>query len=330
MKLSFVIPCYRSENTVVHVLEEIKEKMTERPDYAYEVITVNDNSPDHVLEVLRDYAASHDFLKVIDLTRNFGQHAAMMAGLSQTSGDQIVFLDDDFQCPVDRLWDLLEPLRQGYDVAYAQYAFDDRKESFFRVLGSRLNDAMMCSLLDKPKNLRVTNFIALKSFIAEEILQYKNPYPYIDGLLLRSTQNIAVVPMEDRERLNGSSTYTIFKLFALFFSGFTAFSIKPLRIATIVGTGTSVLGFLWGIIIIIRKLLYPLEIDAGYSSIMAVILFIGGMIMIMLGICGEYIGRIYISLNSSPQYVIRSTYHREAHGGSGTKDRDRGKEEKES
>ncbi len=330
MKLSFVIPCYRSENTVVHVLEEIKEKMTERPDYAYEVITVNDNSPDHVLEVLRDYAASHDFLKVIDLTRNFGQHAAMMAGLSQTSGDQIVFLDDDFQCPVDRLWDLLEPLRQGYDVAYAQYAFDDRKESFFRVLGSRLNDAMMCSLLDKPKNLRVTNFIALKSFIAEEILQYKNPYPYIDGLLLRSTQNIAVVPMEDRERLNGSSTYTIFKLFALFFSGFTAFSIKPLRIATIVGTGTSVLGFLWGIIIIIRKLLYPLEIDAGYSSIMAVILFIGGMIMIMLGICGEYIGRIYISLNSSPQYVIRSTYHREAHGGSGTTDRDRGKEEKES
>ena len=330
MKLSFVIPCYRSENTVVHVLEEIKEKMTERPDYAYEVITVNDNSPDHVLEVLPDYAASHDFLKVIDLTRNFGQHAAMMAGLSQTSGDQIVFLDDDFQCPVDRLWDLLEPLRQGYDVAYAQYAFDDRKESFFRVLGSRLNDAMMCSLLDKPKNLRVTNFIALKSFIAEEILQYKNPYPYIDGLLLRSTQNIAVVPMEDRERLNGSSTYTIFKLFALFFSGFTAFSIKPLRIATIVGTGTSVLGFLWGIIIIIRKLLYPLEIDAGYSSIMAVILFIGGMIMIMLGICGEYIGRIYISLNSSPQYVIRSTYHREAHGGSGTTDRDRGKEEKES
>lgn len=320
MKLSFVIPCYRSENTVVHVLEEIKEKMTERPEYTFEVITVNDNSPDHVLDVLREYASAHDFLKVVDLTRNFGQHAAMMAGLSQTSGDRVVFLDDDFQCPVDRLWDLLEPLSQGYDVAYAQYAFDDRKESFFRVLGSRLNDAMMCSLLDKPKNLRVTNFIALKAFIAEEILQYKNPYPYIDGLLLRSTQNIAVVPMEDRERLSGSSTYTIFKLFALFFSGFTAFSIKPLRIATIVGTGTSVLGFLWGIFIIVRKLLHPLEIDAGYSSIMAGMLFIGGMIMIMLGICGEYIGRIYISLNSSPQYVIRSTYQKKNASFSETED----------
>lgn len=309
MKLSFVIPCYRSEHTIIPVLQEIEEKMKERPEYVYEVITVNDNSPDHVLQTLHQYAEAHASLKVIDLTRNFGQHAAMMAGLSFACGDQIVFLDDDFQCPVDRLWDLLAPLEQGYDVSCAHYEFDERKESFFRVLGSRINDAMMRSLLNKPKDLRVTNFIALKSFIADEILQYKNPYPYIDGLLLRSTQRIAAVPMADRERLSGSSTYTIWKLFSLFFSGFTAFSIKPLRIATVTGVGCSVCGFLWGIFIIAKKILYPLEIDAGYSSIMAVILFIGGMIMIMLGICGEYIGRIYISLNSSPQYVIRSASH---------------------
>lgn len=320
MKLSFVIPCYRSENTVLHVLEEIKGKMAEKPEYTYEVITVNDNSPDNVLQVLWQYAKTHSFLKVVDLTRNFGQHAAMMAGLSYASGEQIIFLDDDFQCPVDRLWDLLEPLHHGYDVAYAQYDFDERNESFFRVLGSRINDAMMCSLLNKPKDLRVTNFIALQSFIAKEILQYKNPYPYIDGLLLRSTQRIAVVPMSDRERLSGSSTYTLFKLFSLFFSGFTAFSIKPLRIATIVGVGSSVFGFLWGIFIIVRKILYPMQIDAGYSSIMAVILFIGGMIMIMLGICGEYIGRIYISLNSSPQYVVRSTYNLDHTFSCGTKE----------
>lgn len=309
MKLSFVIPCYRSENTITYVLDEIEAKMAERPEYAYEVITINDSSPDHVLQVLLQYAGNHSFLKIIDLTKNFGQHAAMMAGLSCASGDEIVFLDDDFQCPVDRLWDLISPLSDGYDVSIAQYSFEERKESFFRVLGSRINDIMMCSMLGKPRDLRVTNFFVVKRFIAEEILRYRNPYPYIDGLLLRSTHKIANVPMIDRERLSGSSNYTLRKLISLFSNGFTAFSIFPLRIATFIGTFSSLAGFVWMLFIIIRKLLYPEMIDVGYSSLMAVILFTGGMLMIMLGICGEYIGRIYISLNSSPQYVIRDTYN---------------------
>lgn len=307
MNISFVIPCYRCEDTVVHVLEEVKEKMAEKPDRSYEIITVNDCSPDGALAVLQQYAASHPFLKVVDLAKNFGQHAAMMAGLSYASGEWIVFLDDDGQCPVDQLWQLLEPLEHGSDVSYAQYRFEDRKESFFRILGSKLNDAMMCSFLDKPKDLRVTNFIALKAFIAQELLRYKNPYPYIDGLILRSTRKISSVPMEDRERFSGTSTYTLGKLIALFSNAFTAFSIKPLRFATCIGVLSSVAGFAMGLFMIIRKLLHPLQILAGYSSLMAVILFIGGMIMVMLGICGEYIGRIYISLNSSPQYVVRDT-----------------------
>ncbi len=309
MKLSFVIPCYRSEHTILPVLEEIKDKMAEKPEYTYEIITVNDQSPDQVLNVLHQYAASHSYLKIVDLARNFGQHAAMMAGLSLTCGEWIVFLDDDGQCPMDRLWDLLAPLMQDYDVSFAQYEFEKRKESFFRVMGSRLTDAMMRSFLGKPKDLRMTNFIAFKAFIAKEILRYQNPYPFIDGLLLRSTQKIANVPMEDRTRLSGSSSYTFVKLLSLFSNAFTAFSIKPLRIATFVGCFTSAVGFLRGVYIILWKLLDPSAILEGYSSLMAAILFIGGMIMMMLGICGEYIGRIYISLNNSPQYVIRDTWN---------------------
>lgn len=309
MKLSFVIPCYRSEHTILPVLEEIKEKMTERPEYTYEVITVNDQSPDQVLMVLHQYAADHSFLKIVDLAKNFGQHAAMMAGLSYASGEWIVFLDDDGQCPMDRLWDLLAPLSQDYDVSFAQYEFDKRKESFFRVMGSRLTDAMMCSFLGKPKDLRMTNFIAFKSFIAREILRYQNPYPFIDGLLLRSTQKIANIPMEDRNRLSGSSSYTFAKLLSLFSNAFTAFSIKPLRIATFMGCLVSAVGFIRGVYIILWKLLDPSAILEGYSSLMAAILFIGGMIMVMLGICGEYIGRIYICLNNSPQYVVRDTWN---------------------
>lgn len=309
IQLSFVIPCYRSEHTIVQVLTEIEEKMAERPEMTYEIITVNDSSPDQVLQVLNNYAQTHEHLRVVDFTKNFGQHAAMMAGLSYAAGEQIVFLDDDFQCPVDKLWELLEPLNHGYDVSLAQYKFEDRKESFFRVMGSRFNDMMMCVLLDKPKHLKLTNFVALKSFIATELLQYKNPYPYIDGLLLRSTRKIAEVPMQDRERLSGTSTYNLRKLISLFSNGFTAFSILPLRLATFAGSACSVLGFLWGLCLIIQKLLHPDLIDAGYSSLMAVILFIGGVIMLMLGICGEYIGRIYICLNNSPQFVIRDTSH---------------------
>lgn len=311
MQLSFVIPCYRSEHTILPVLEEIKAKMTERPEYTYEVITVNDQSPDRVLSVLHQYAASHSFLKIVDLAKNFGQHAAMMAGLSYAAGEWIVFLDDDGQCPMDRLWDLLEPLQKDYDVSFAQYDFDKRKESFFRVMGSRLTNAMMCSFLGKPKELRMTNFIAFKAFIAKEILRYQNPYPFIDGLLLRSTQKIANIPMEDRNRLSGSSSYTFIKLLSLFSNAFTAFSIKPLRIATFVGCFTSAVGFIRGIYIILWKLLEPFAIQEGYSSLMAAILFIGGMIMVMLGICGEYIGRIYICLNNSPQYVVRDTWNLE-------------------
>lgn len=311
MNLSFIIPCYRSEHTIIPVLEEIRNKMSEQPEITYEVNTVNDNSPDDVLSVLYDYADQHSFLNVIDLTRNFGQHAAMMAGLSQAKGDIVIFLDDDGQCPMDHLWELLAPLKDDYDVSLAQYQFEDRKESFFRILGSRLNDAMVCSLLDKPKDLYVSNFMAFKSFIAKEILRYKNPYPYIDGLILRSTRKIAKVPMQDRERMSGTSTYTLRKLISLFSNGFTAFSIKPLRIATFSGVISSIVGFALGLYVIINKLLHPATILMGYSSLMAAMLFIGGMIMLMLGICGEYIGRIYISLNSSPQYVIRSTYHKE-------------------
>lgn len=134
MKLSFIIPCYRSENTIMKVIEEIETKVSEKPEYMFEIIAVNDNSPDDVLHVLRQAAGCRAHLKIVDFSKNFGQHAAMMAGLSYATGDQLIFLDDDFQCPVDRLWDLLEPLNQGYDVSFAKYKFEERKESFFEYL----------------------------------------------------------------------------------------------------------------------------------------------------------------------------------------------------
>lgn len=301
-KLSFMIPCYRSEHIISSVIEEIISIMDEKADYDYEIITINDDSPDDVLSVLRREAERFPMVKVIDLAKNMGKHAALMAGYSKATGDIIVGVDDDGQCPIECLWQLIKPLEQGFDVSIACYP--EKKQSKLKNFGSRVNHWMSCILLEKPKQLQMSNFYAMKRFICKEILRYQNPYPYIDGLILRSTRKIQNVDMEERERVSGSSGYTFRKSLSLWLNGFTAFSVKPLRIATVTGAACAFLGFLCGMWVIIRKICYP-EILAGYSSMMALLLFIGGMIMLMLGLIGEYIGRIYISINHSPQYVIR-------------------------
>jgi len=299
---SFVIPCYCSDALVGDVLDEITAVLREKNEYQYEIIAVNDASPDQVLDVLKKRAKINKNIKILDLAKNCGKHAALMAGYRYSRGDIIISLDDDGQCPLEHLWDLIEPLENGYDISIAKYPV--KKQSAFKNFGSHMNNLMACALLKKPRDLQISNFSAMKRFICLEILNYQNPYPYIDGLFLRSTGKIANVLMEERERAVGTSGYTFWKSLSLWLNGFTAFSVRPLRVATALGGIISAFGFLFGIWVVVSKLLHP-EIMAGYSSLMAVLLFVGGMIMILLGLIGEYIGRIYICLNNSPQYVIR-------------------------
>lgn len=302
MKISFVIPCYRSEGLVGKVISEIYAAAD--ASCVYEVIAVDDCSPDNVLSELKTYAQNDDRLKVIALAKNLGKHSALMAGFSIARGDIIVCVDDDGQCPLDRLDDLLAPLYSGYDISIARYGA--KKQSGFKNFGSAVNAKMACWLLDKPGDLQLSNFVAMKSFVCREILRYKNAFPYIDGLMLRATSHIANVDMEERSRIAGTSGYTFFKSLRLFANGFTAFSVKPLRVATMLGAASALIGFAFGVIVVIRKIARP-DILAGYSSLMAMLLLIGGIIMLLLGVIGEYIGRIYICLNNAPQYVIRET-----------------------
>ncbi len=302
--ISFVIPCYRSERSIGFVLDEIIRIMELEKDYIYEIIAVNDGSPDQVFSVLKKRAQGNIRIKVIDLVKNMGKHAALMAGYHYASGKTIVCVDDDGQCPVDRLWDLLAPLQNGYDVSIAKYG--SKSQSAFKNFGSKLNDFMTRILLEKPKDLQFGSFFAMNDYILQEIIKYDNPYPYLDGLLLRTTTKIANIPMPDRERINGTSGYTFKKMVSLWMNGFTAFSVKPLRIATVTGMICALIGFIFGVYTIMHKLVNPAT-PAGWSSTMAALLFIGGMIMLILGLIGEYIGRIYICINASPQYVIRET-----------------------
>ena len=303
--ISFVIPCYASEGSVALVMEEIRATVAQRPDYDYEIVAVNDCSPDRVMEVLRAEAARDPKVKVVDLAKNGGRHCALMAGFHVTRGEYVVCIDDDLQCPTERLWDLLAPLESGeYDVAIAKYR--KKKQSAFKNFGSGVQDRVSNWLLGKDKELKFSNFSAMRRFVRDEGTRYRNPYPYISGLMLRSTSRVVNVEMEERERTIGTGHYTFKKSFALWMNSFTAFSVKPLRISTACGSLCALLGLIDVVYIVIHKLLNP-SVPAGYSSMMAVILFIGGMILLMLGLIGEYVGRIYISLNNSPQFVVRET-----------------------
>lgn len=300
--VSFVIPCYRSAQTIGRVVEEIDTSMKGLPGYEYEIVLVNDASPDDTFEVIRALCAKRKDICGVNLARNFGQHAALMAGFRHTRGDVVICLDDDGQTPADEASKLLAKLEEGYDVVYAKYTH--KQHSVFRNFGSKVNELMTRFMLGKPKELYISSYFAMKKFVAQEMIRYENPYPYVIGLVLRTTKKIANVEVTHREREIGTSGYTMGKLLGLWFNGFTAFSIKPLRIATVIGVAAACGGFVYGIYTIIKKFLNP-AVPVGFSALMASFVFFCGLILLMLGLIGEYIGRMYISMNNSPQYVIR-------------------------
>lgn len=309
-RISFVIPCYRSSATLPGVIQEIKDTMEKLAEYEYEVVLVNDCSPDDTFDTITTLCQGNSFITGINLAKNFGQHAALMAGFHYVKGDIVVCLDDDGQTPACEVGKLLAGIEEGADVVYARYGH--KHHSGFRNFGSHVNELMTRVMLGKPKDLYVSSYFAARRFVVDEMIRYQYAYPYVIGLVLRSTKNIINVDVNHRDREAGSSGYTLGKLLALWFNGFTAFSVKPLRLATMAGTVFALCGFTYGIYTIIKKIfINPPELVIGFSALMSVMVFMGGMLMLMMGLVGEYMGRMYISMNNSPQYVIREMVGKE-------------------
>lgn len=301
--VSFVIPCYRSEQTIENVINEIEGAMDMLVLYSYEIILVNDCSPDNTWDKICELVKEHDEIRGFNLAKNFGQHAAIMAGLNASRGDIVVCLDDDGQTPADEVGKLLYQIEKGADVVYARYS--QKKHNLFRNFGTAMNEWMAHVMLGKPKELYVSSYFAARRFVVDEMIKYKSSYPYVIGLVLRTTKNIVNVDVTHRAREIGTSGYNFSKLMALWINGFTAFSIKPLRVGTLFGGIFAVIGMLYGIYTVIKKVMYPDLPAVGFSALMSAVTFMGGMLMLMVGMVGEYIGRIYISQNNNPQYVIR-------------------------
>jgi undecaprenyl-phosphate 4-deoxy-4-formamido-L-arabinose transferase len=304
MLVSICIPCYRSAQTLPAVVAEIRQVFATHEGYDYQIVLVNDGSPDNTFQVIRELCQEDDRIIGVDLSRNYGQASAKMAALPYATGDAIVYMDDDGQHPAAGIFPLLEKIHEGYDIVYAR--FPQKHHSWFKRITSRLYQKVSEWIGNKPKGIAVSSFTAWSRIAADAVMRYQSPFPAAGLYLNKITTRIANVDVEHRDRLAGESGYSLKKLLGLTVTALTNFSIIPLRIASFVGTACAVVGFIAGIAVVIRKLINP-HISAGYSSIISVILFIGGIIMMILGVMGEYIGRIYMTVSDMPQYNIRQT-----------------------
>ena len=298
--LSIVVPVYNGASSLPTLVQALGHLQVPG---GLEVVLVNDSSPDNSLEVCRELCRRNEVaLTVVNLARNYGEHNAVMAGLGQARGAYIITMDDDLQNPpeeVVRLW--RHASEQGFDVVYTHYA--EKKHAAWRNLGSHFTNWCADFLLDKPKGLYLSSFRCISAFAAKAITDHTGPFPYVDGLLMQVTQNIGRLQVAHLPRVEGHSNYTIRRLVRLFLSMFLNFSVMPLRVGTLIGFLMAALGILFFVIILVEAL--NGETPEGYASLMAAILVLAGAQLIMLGLVGEYLGRLFLTINRKPQFVVR-------------------------
>jgi undecaprenyl-phosphate 4-deoxy-4-formamido-L-arabinose transferase len=308
--LSVVIPVYNSEETIGSLIDltvESLDPLFER----LEIILVNDGSVDRSHLRAREAECKYPgIVKYIRLARNFGEHNAVICGLHYVTCDCAAVLDDDFQNPPQEIVKLVEKLRQGYDVVYSYY--DRKHHPWFRNLGSSFTDRVATWVIRKPRGLYLSSFKVMNRFLVSAITDYTGPYPYIDGLILRATTSIGRQLCEHSERKIGRSNYTLRRLIRLWLNMFTSSSLLPLRLASVLGFLMSLLGLFLAAFFTLSwatgGILATRSIPPGWASLIVCVTFFSGLQMCLLGVIGEYLGRLFLSQNRSPQFVVRRVY----------------------
>lgn len=304
LELSIVVPVYRSERILPELAAQVRAALLDDPVFSsYELILVNDCSPDGSWAVIERLSKEDLSVKGINLRKNAGQHNAVMAGLAHATGNIVIMMDDDLQHPPRYLPILASQIKNGLDVCYTRYR--ERKHALWKKAGSWLNDRAATWLLKKPKGVYLSSFKAIDRGVRNEVVRYEGPYPYVDGLILLSTNNIGTIDIDHQDRFEGQGNYNLTKSISLWLKMATSFSVLPLRFASLMGIFLSVASVIVAVAVLTLRLVDP-SIAAGWTSLIATVLFVGGIQLLAIGAIGEYLGRAYLNLNRRPQFVIKS------------------------
>ena len=304
--ISIIIPVFNSENTIEILVNNIVQTLGEH--YKFEIILINDASKDSSEEKCKKLLDEYSSIVLYSLSKNVGEHNSVMAGLNKCTGDYAVIMDDDLQHSVDSLLELIKfgiKEKNNFDVVYTYY--DKMKYNFFRNLGRKFNNFIANLLLDKPKFLYLSSFKLINRFLITEIVKYRSPFTYIDGIILGITSRIGRIKVVHDQRSHGRSGYTIRKLLQVWSSMFTGFSVVPLRLSLILGSMLSILGFIFALLTFIERIIDN-TVPSGYATLIIVVTIFSGAILIAVGLLGEYVGRIFVSLNKKPQFIIRDSW----------------------
>jgi glycosyltransferase involved in cell wall biosynthesis len=307
-KFSFVIPVFNGEGSVSGVVARIRSVFSRDP---IQIVLVDDGSNDFSGRVCTELVVTYPtIVEFVELARNFGEHSAVLAGLAQTRASFVAILDDDGQNPPEELPRMFaELIDSGADVVYGRYA--ERRHNWFRRFGSSFNDRVANAMLGKPRGLYLSSFKVMNRFLVDEIIKHRGPFPYIDGLICRTTRRLAQITVAHDARVRGKSNYTFRRLVRLWLNMFLGFSILPLRITSLLGILIASLSCIWLLAILVDKLWLSPGITAGIPTLLAVIVLFSGLQLVALGMIGEYLGRVFLANNGQPQYVVRNILHAE-------------------
>jgi undecaprenyl-phosphate 4-deoxy-4-formamido-L-arabinose transferase len=299
--LTFVVPMYNAADTIAALVRDIDQLTVEG---GHEIVLVNDGGRDNTADVCREVMRTARVpVTLVEHARNFGEHNAVLTGWRHARGMHIVNLDDDGQNPPREAMRLWQHARAtGLDVAFGHY--EVKQHSLWRNFGSWLTNKVTDYALDKPHGFYLSSFRCVSAFIAHQVGQYSGPYPYIDGLLLQVTQRIGSIVVDHEPRRLGQSGYTFRKLFRLWLSAWINFSLLPLRLATMAGLIIAGVGLLAFCAVLT---LWFLNRGPGYGFgwLMSAFAIFSGTQLVMLGLIGDYLGRVFLTVNQAPQSVVR-------------------------